>query len=257
MKFSVVTLFPDLIEAYFSRGLIGQARTKGHLIIDTLNPRQFTEDAHHTVDDRAFGGSDGMVMKAEPLVKSVQHLRDQGIKRVAVLSPQGKIWNQTMAREWAAEEIPTALICGRYAGLDHRFVVTHADIEISIGDFILNGGEIVACAVIESVARLHPQVLGNQVSAAKDSFSEGRLECPQFTRPREVLGLPVPAPLLSGHHAQIEEFEHAVSEVRTRILRPDLLASVDPRCVHLILKLSDDEIRALGLSRHALEELLK
>lgn len=225
-----------------------------------MNPRQFTSDAHHTVDDRVFGGGDGMVMKVEPLAKAVEELRQAGrAERVVVLTPQGRVWDQGVAREWAADRKSTVLICGRYAGIDHRFTVKYADHEISLGDFILNGGEIAACAVIESVARLLPDVLGNKVSAEKDSFSEGLLECPQFTRPREVEGMPVPSPLLSGHHEKIREFEGVVSLLRTLLLRPDLVAApvkdLDKK-VKLVSSLPDAEIHALGLTREDLEGLL-
>jgi tRNA (guanine37-N1)-methyltransferase len=261
MKFSVVTLFPQIVESFLNEGLVAQARSKRLVDVATLNPRQFTDDVHQTVDDRAFGGSDGMVMKVEPLKRAVEHLRAEAATaapRVVVLTPQGRLWNQADAEAWAKEGRDTILICGRYAGIDNRFVVEYADDEISIGDFILNGGEIAALAVIESVARLVPGVLGNSASAVRDSFSQGvLLECPQFTRPREVEGLPVPAPLLSGHHAKIAEFEHAVSMVRTALFRPDLLSGDEDLSKHLRLLegLSDLELRSLSLTRASLKEL--
>lgn len=258
MKFSVVTLFPDLVESVVSHGLVGQAREKHGLKIETVNPRRYTSDAHHTVDDRAFGGGDGMVMKVEPLAKAIDELREQGPLRVVVLSPQGRAWNQSLAREWANEGKHTVLVCGRYAGIDNRFTVKYADEEISLGDFVLNGGEVAACALIETVARLLPNVLSNEVSALKDSFSEGLLECPQFTRPRDAGGLPVPAPLLSGNHALVREFENTVSVLRTLILRPDLVdAPADlVKKVEMISALEDSELLALGISREDLRELL-
>jgi tRNA (guanine37-N1)-methyltransferase len=256
LKFSVVTLFPEMIESAVAHGLTGQALQKGVLEVETVNPRKYAADAHHTVDDRAFGGGDGMVMKVEPLAKAVEEI---GAARVVVLSPQGRAWNQALAREWAGDRKATVLVCGRYAGIDHRFTVKYADEEISLGDFILNGGELAACAIIESVARLLPQVLGNDVSALKDSFSDGLLECPQFTRPRDAAGLPVPAPLLSGNHAQIREFESAVAWLRTMILRPDLVTE-PPRDlekkIKLVSALEDSELHALGLSRGDLNGLL-
>lgn len=259
MKFTVISLFPDLIESVVSHGLIGQARERGGLHVATVNPRQYTSDAHHTVDDRAFGGGDGMVMKVEPLAKAVNELRATGAARVVVLTPQGRTWNQAMAREWAAAGTHTVLICGRYAGIDHRFTVKYADEEISLGDFILNGGEVAACAVIESVARLLPQVLGNEMSVIKDSFTDGLLECPQYTRPRDVEGMPVPSPLLSGHHEKIREFESTVGLLRTMLLRPDLIMAPPTdleRKVKLVSSLPDAEIHALGFSRSDLEGLL-
>jgi len=235
MKFTVISLFPKLIESYFSEGLVSSACAKGLLSVDTLNPRTFTSDVHGTVDDRAFGGGDGMVMKAEPLAAAVDSLGDA---RVVVLSPQGRVWNQEIAREYADQGGHVALVCGRYAGIDQRFIAEYADDEISIGDFVLNGGELAALTVIESTARLIPGVLGNRESAEKDSFSDGLLEAPQFTRPREWKGRPVPAPLLSGNHAEIEVFKRAVSLLRTLKLRPDLVE-----------KLSPEELNSLGIKK--------
>jgi tRNA (guanine37-N1)-methyltransferase len=256
LKFTVVTLFPALIEGFQSEGLIAQARAKGLVKIDCLNPRDFAEDVHRTVDDRAFGGGDGMVMKVEPLVRTLAEI--EGPKRVVVLSPQGRHWTQAQAEDWAARSESVVLVCGRYAGIDHRFTAKYADEEISLGDFILNGGELAACTVMESVIRLLPGVLGNAASAIKDSFTAGRLlECPQFTRPREVEGLPVPAPLLSGHHQRVAEFEAAVSLVRTALLRPDLLPeAVDiSEALKAVLQLSAEELLSLGLSRESVEAL--
>jgi tRNA (guanine37-N1)-methyltransferase len=258
VKFTVITLFPQLIEHFREEGLLGHALSKKLVEIHTVNPRHFTEDAHHTVDDRVFGGGDGMVMKFEPLAKAVRFAKGEAPARIAVLTPQGCPWKQSRALAWAREEnAHFILVCGRYAGIDQRFVNEFADEEISLGDFILNGGEIAACAVIESVARLLPGALGNHVSAHQDSFSEGLLECPQFTRPREVEGLNVPAVLLSGDHKKVAEFERAVSVVRTRVLRPDL--SVDAgelkKSLSLVGALKDEELRALGLTREALSAL--
>lgn len=232
MKFTVITLFPNLIEGFLAEGLLAQAREKALLSVETLNPRRFTQDVHGTVDDRAFGGGDGMVMKPEPLAAAVEHIRASQVQaeraRVVVLSPQGRKWNQSLARQYAEQGGAVILVSGRYAGIDQRFVAEYADDEISLGDFVLNGGELAALAVIESVARLIPGVLGNRESAEKDSFSQGLLEAPQYTRPREWKGHTVPAPLLSGHHAEIEAFKETVSWLRTRKLRPDLLVALTP-----------------------------
>lgn len=254
MRFTVITLFPQLIEHFVDEGLLGQAQKNGLVDIRTVNPRHFTEDAHHTVDDRAFGGGDGMVMKYEPLAKSVRFAIGDQPAHVAVMSPQGMPWKQSRAKEWAGQNTNYVLVCGRYAGIDQRFVNEFADEEISIGDFVLNGGEIAACAVIESVTRLIPGSLGNKVSAHKDSFSEGLLECPQFTRPREVEGQGVPAALLSGDHKKIEEFERAVSVVRTSVLRPDLPVEREElkKSLSLVSKLTDVDLTALGLTRESL-----
>ena len=257
MKFSVITLFPALVEEYCRHGLLGAAKTDSRIQISVINPRQFTSDVHQTVDDRAFGGGDGMVMKPEPLSAAIQNARSTGPAHVVVLSPQGKPWNQAKAMQWSKEGGHYVLVCGRYAGIDHRLVVKEADEEISIGDFVLNGGELAALAIIESVTRLRPGVLGNAVSAEKDSFTEGVLECPQFTRPREWEGMNVPEPLLSGHHARIEAFVRGVSHLTTALRRPDL--KVDMAAIRAVIPelmaLSENELRALGLSREDLQKV--
>jgi tRNA (guanine37-N1)-methyltransferase len=251
MKFTVVTLFPNLIHGFTAEGLVGQAVKRGAIEVRTVNPRQFTSDVHHTVDDKAFGGGDGMVMKVEPLKSAIDQLRAAGPCRVFVLTPQGRRFDQAMARDFAAGPEPIVLICGRYAGIDQR-VSAYADGEISIGDYILNGGEIAACAIIESSARLRPGVLGNSVSCERDSFSDGALECPQFTRPREFDGMRVPEVLTSGHHENVRRFEQTVSRVRTWLLRPDLGRASENDLAEL-RKLEDAELKALGLTRTQLE----
>ncbi len=255
MNFTVVTLFQDLIESFAACGLIGQAVSRGHLSISALNPRQFTTDIHQTVDDRVFGGGDGMVMKVEPLVAAVESLRAAGPCRVVVLSPQGVVWNQALARDYSLCKERVVLVCGRYGGIDHRFTAAYADQEVSIGDYVLNGGELAACVMIESVARLLPGVLGNQLSNVRDSFTTPLLEAPQFTRPQEILGMRVPAPLLTGHHANIEKFERTVARVRTALLRPDLLPRqhIAPVELQLLLQLTETELKALGIRRSQLE----
>jgi len=249
VKFTAVTLFPQLIEHYCGGGLLGQAREKGLVRIECFYPREFTSDVHHTVDDKAFGGGDGMVMKPEPLAAAIEKLRLDGPVQVVVLTPQGKPWSQAAAAGMAKQGGHVALVCGRYAGIDQRFSETYADEEISLGDFVLNGGELAALSVIESVTRLLPGALGNSVSAEKDSFSEGLLEAPQFTRPREWNGLPVPAPLLSGNHAEIAAFLKAVATVRTAVLRPDLRPAGLAAACEIVSALGDSELEALGLTR--------
>lgn len=259
MKFTAVTLFPELISDYCGAGLLGAACERGLVKVATLNPRQFTSDVHHTVDDKAFGGGDGMVMKPEPLAAAVTELRAAGEVWVAVLSPQGRVWNQELAKEWAGRGGHVALVCGRYAGIDQRFIEECADDEISLGDFVLNGGELAALAVIESVVRLLPGALGNAVSAEFDSFSHGLLEAPQFTRPREWEGRPVPAPLLSGNHSGIARFLKAVALVRTALLRPDLSRAPKTELqtsAREVERLSDAELASLGLTRGDLKPLI-
>jgi tRNA (guanine37-N1)-methyltransferase len=249
MRFSVITLFPDLIEGFCSQGLLASAREKNLVKIECVNPRTFTSDVHGTVDDRAFGGGDGMVMKPEPLAAAVESI-EQPVK-VVVLSPQGRVWDQAAASEWAQTKGHVALVCGRYAGIDQRFIEKYADEEISIGNFVLNGGELAALTLIESVSRLLPGALGNSVSCEKDSFSGGRLEAPQFTRPREWGGLPVPSPLLSGNHAGIEKFVNAAGLVQTALRRADWVKPSDElsSAVQLLLALTDLELSSLGFNR--------
>lgn len=259
MKFTVVTLFPELVENFCREGLLSSAIKKGVVSFATVNPRAFTMDIHHTVDDRAFGGSDGMVMKPEPLAAAVESVLAQGSSaKVVVLSPQGRRWNQSLAREWAASKQDVILVSGRYAGIDQRFNDEYADDEISIGDFVLNGGEVAALAIMESVARLLPGVLGNAASMVHDSFTEPRLEAPQFTRPREWRGRGVPEILLSGDHAQIDQTLKAVSVIRTALLRPDLLdlPMTDLQAsARFLLTLSDGDLKAFGFSRSDVELL--
>lgn len=223
MKFQVITLFPKMIEDQFTEGVVGQARAKGLIEIQCINPRTFTDDVHHTVDDRPFGGGDGMIMMAEPLKKSLDSIQSfKGKKnRVIYLSPQGKPFSDSRAKALSREGA-VVLLCGRYGGLDQRFINEYVDEEISIGDYVLSGGELAACVVIDAVARHIPQVLGHGASASDDSFSEGFLEHPNFTRPREWLNLGVPEVLFSGHHSQISKWKKMVGQLVTLKKRPDL-----------------------------------
>lgn len=231
MRFAVITIMPELVTSAFQDGLIGQAIKNGLLHLETLNPRKFSEGAHHSVDDRVFGGSDGMLMQAEPLAKAVEELR-QKFKKVKVvhLSPRGRVFNDKIATEFSSEfaEIPDAalvLVASRYAGVDQRFIDTFCDDEVSIGDYVLSGGELPACVLIDAIARKVPGVLGNTESADSDSFSEGLLECAQYTRPREWRGLEIPAVLLCGDPKLIEDWRYLDSLNATARRRPDLLNS--------------------------------
>ncbi len=205
-------------------GVLGQAQKKSLIEIHTLNPREFTKDVHKTVDDRPFGGGDGMVMMFEPLKQAYESLQSKGARGPLIyLSPQGALWNDQKARALASSsDRSITLLCGRYAGIDQRFIEEYVDEEISIGDYILSGGELAALCVIDSVARFLPGVLGNQVSPYQESLANGLLECPQLTRPRDLPGFQVPEVLTGGNHALIEEFRFDVSLVRTYFLRPDL-----------------------------------
>ncbi len=220
LHIDVITLFPEMIENAASFGVLGQGLKEGHLKISAHTPRDFSSDRHRTVDDRPFGGGDGMVLLAETLEKTILSVKHNS-SRVIYLSPQGKILTDKKARELATEE-HLVFICGRYGGIDQRIVNAHVDEELSIGDYVLSGGELGALVAIDALSRFIPGVLGHEESANKDSFAEGLLEQPHFTKPREFSGKEVPAVLLSGHHLRIEEWKKKVSALVTLQKRPDL-----------------------------------
>ena len=217
-QFILVTLFPELFEPFVTTSLIGKAVEKDLLQFRFVNVRDFTTDRHRTVDDTPYGGGPGMVMMAEPVLRSMSQLPDC---HKVFMSPQGKPFTQSTARRFARMEKPLLLFCGRYEGLDER-VVERFDEQISIGDFVLNGGEVAAMAVIESVCRLIPGVIGKMDSTVEESFSNGLLEYPQYTRPEVIDGKRVPDVLLSGNHGRIAEWRHGQSLLRTHLIRPDL-----------------------------------
>jgi tRNA (guanine37-N1)-methyltransferase len=225
VRINVVTIFPETMDAIFATGMLSVARRKGKVEFRTVSPREFTADAHRSVDDDPFGGGAGMVMMAPPLVEAVESLQARSGSPVILMSPAGRPFDQAGAHRLAAEEELT-FICGRYKGVDERVRALVVSEEISIGDFVLSGGEIAAAAVIEAVVRLKTEVLGNEESAATDSFApgrEGRLDCAWYTRPAEYRGLKVPEVLMSGHHAEIEKWRRQSSLERTRRHRPDLI----------------------------------
>lgn len=220
LKFNVIGIFNGLIENYFTQGVVGKAVQSKRVHINYINLRDFTKDLHQSVDDKPFGGSDGMLMSCEPLTESVKTCLPS---KLVYLSPRGKKFNSDMAQKWAASEEDITLVCGRYAGLDERFINKFIDEEISIGDYVLSGGELAAMVIIDSVSRFIPGVLGHKQSASHDSFSELLIEAPQFTRPQETLNLKVPEVLTSGHHKNIENFKKQLSILTTLKFRPDLI----------------------------------
>lgn len=224
MLFSVLTIFPEFLHSPLCEGIIRKAQNEGKIRIEIRNIREFTLDRHATTDDRPYGGGEGMVMKPEPLAAAVQrvHMDHPGNKRVILLSPQGTMYNHSVA-ERLSREPHLVLVCGRYEGVDERFRSNYVEEEISIGDFILTGGELAAMVVIDSVTRLIPGVLGCSDSANKDSLSRNLLKHPQFTRPRTFENLEVPADLLSGDHKRIDQFRFLASVRRTLQRRPDLI----------------------------------
>jgi tRNA (guanine37-N1)-methyltransferase len=227
MRFEIITLFPELFEAT-RLGLLGRAQDTGKLEVRTINPREFTTDRHRTVDDAPYGGGSGMVLMAPPFAAALQHLDDaragRGSHKV-LLTPQGQRFSQAHAVRFSALETLT-LVCGRYEGFDER-VRDLVDEEVSLGDFVLLGGEVAALAILEAAARLMPGVLGNERSASEESHAKGLLEYPQFTRPEVFEGRRVPEVLLSGNHAAIARWRTRESLRRTLQRRPDLLRNAD------------------------------
>jgi tRNA (guanine37-N1)-methyltransferase len=223
MQILVLTLFPGMFDALWSHGMIRKAIEQGNITASALDIRPFAGDRHHVTDDRPYGGGSGMVMKPEPLAAAIQAAQERlPAARTVLMTPQGRVFTQTVAREMAA--LPgLILVCGRYEGVDDRLCAERIADEVSIGDYVLTGGEIAAMAVIDAVTRLIPGVLGGADSAACDSFSNGLLEHAHYTRPSVFEGAAVPAVLLSGHHRNIERWRRESSLLRTFVNRPELL----------------------------------
>lgn len=227
MIFDILTIFPGLLNSPLEESIIKRAREQNKISINITNIRDFANDKHAMTDDRPFGGGEGMVMKAEPLKAALESCtRNDTRGRVVLLSPQGRSYNHEVALELASRP-RLCLICGRYEGVDERFIERYVDDEISIGDYILTGGELAAMVIIDSVTRLLPGVLGCEESATRDTFSRNLLKHPQYTRPRVFEDVAVPEILLSGDHAEIEAFRFLSSIRRTMERRPELLANVD------------------------------
>ncbi|MEN8140141.1 MAG: tRNA (guanosine(37)-N1)-methyltransferase TrmD [Thermodesulfobacteriota bacterium] len=226
MRFDVLTIFPSLLDSPLDEGILRRARQQGQIEVAITNIRDFASDRQSMTDDRPFGGGAGMVMKPEPLAAAVQAVRQAEGSRVVLLSPQGSSFNQAKAEELSSLS-QLVLVCGRYEGLDQRFVDHYVDEEISIGDFILTGGELPAMLIIDAVTRLLPGVLGCAESVSDDSFSRGGLKYPQYTRPREFEGEEVPEVLLSGDHGRIERWRWLAAMAQTRRKRPDLFARLE------------------------------
>ncbi|HPQ29584.1 MAG TPA: tRNA (guanosine(37)-N1)-methyltransferase TrmD [Desulfobacteraceae bacterium] len=222
MKFEVLTIFPDMFSPYLREGVFGRAVNNGIVDIRIINIRDFARDTHKTTDDRPYGGGDGMVMKPEPICRALESIERGKRSQVIFLSPQGRTFDQTTAWELAGWE-QLILICGRYEGVDERIKLSCIDREISIGDYVLSGGELGAMVIMDSVSRLIPGVLGGENSNLEDSFEEGLLEYPQYTRPRTFKGQEVPAVLFSGNHEKIRVWRRTESLKKTLEKRPDLL----------------------------------
>jgi tRNA (guanine37-N1)-methyltransferase len=227
MKVEIITIFPGMFDGLLRFGMIRQAQLKGLLSVSLVDLRDFTEDRHRTVDDRPYGGAEGMVLKPEPLFRAVEHLRrqDPAPGPVILLSPQGRRFDQEKAKELSLNA-RLILICGRYEGVDQRVVEHLADEEISIGDFVISGGEVAAAVIVEAASRLIPGVLGEGQSALSESFMEGLLDYPQYTRPADFRGWTVPDVLLSGNHTEIQRWREEKALELTRQRRPDLLRAL-------------------------------
>jgi tRNA (guanine37-N1)-methyltransferase len=223
IRFDVLSIFPEMLQSPLEFSLLKKAREKGLIEVGLHNIRDWAQDKHRMTDDAPYGGGCGMVMKVEPVARAVAAVKQAGeASLVVLLTPQGEIFNQTIATELARQK-QIILICGRYEGFDERIREHLADREISLGDYILTGGELSALVVIDATARLIPGVLGNDASASGESFSQGLLEYPQYTRPAEYSGWPVPEVLLSGNHARIERWQRIEALRRTWRRRPELL----------------------------------
>ena len=228
MRIDILTLFPEMLAGPFDHSIIGRARDAGVLEIAVHNPRDYTEDKHHVVDDYAYGGGPGMVMKPEPIFECVEAVQAMAEPpgRVVLLTPQGRLLNHDVVEELAREP-RLIVICGHYEGLDERVREFLVDDEISVGDYVLSGGEPAAIVLVDTVARHQPGVLGSEASLEEESQAQGLLEYPQYTRPAVFRDMPVPEILLSGHHAEIAKWRRRHSILRTARRRPDLLAKAD------------------------------
>jgi tRNA (guanine37-N1)-methyltransferase len=230
LRFDIITIFPDFFRETFDYGIVRRARAAGLIETRAHDLRRWTRDKHRQVDDRPFGGGDGMILKPEPIFEAVEELTErggvsgnyrQGV-RVILLSPQGRPFTQSLAEELAASS-QLVLICGRYEGVDERVAEALVTDEISIGDYVLSGGEPAALVVVDAVARLVPGALGSETSIVHESFSEGLLDYPHYTRPVDFRGMKVPEVLLSGHHAEIARWRERRALEKTERNRPDLL----------------------------------
>ena len=237
MRIDVLTIFPEFFGQVFDFGIIRRAKLAGIVEIYVHDIREFATDKHRMVDDRPFGGGDGMVMKPEPIFAAIESVLGTSEKgsyspgtRVVLLSPQGKPLTQQIASDLAENAVRVVMICGRYEGVDERVNDALVTDEISIGDYVLSGGEPAALVLADGMVRLLPEALGSETSAVNDSFADGMLDCPHYTRPAEFRGMKVPEVLLNGNHAEIEKWRSEKALEKTRAVRPDLLKGVKGEC---------------------------
>ncbi|MBO7238751.1 MAG: tRNA (guanosine(37)-N1)-methyltransferase TrmD [Elusimicrobiaceae bacterium] len=222
LKVDVVSAFPDMLTVPLGQSIVGRAQKAGVLKLAVTNPRDFTDDKHHTLDDRPYGGGPGMLMKAEPLYRAIKKLRKKN-SVVILTSPRGQTFSQTLAKKLAKKK-HLIFVCGHYEGIDER-VYPEMDLEVSLGDFILTGGELAAAVMIDAITRLVPGTFKKEDVTVSESFEEGLLEAPQYTRPEVWRGKKVPQILLSGHHKQMQEWKHEQALKLTKKYRPDLLTT--------------------------------
>jgi tRNA (guanine37-N1)-methyltransferase len=244
MDISVITVFPEMFEAYLGESLMGRARERGIIRVEVLNLRDFTADKHRTVDDAPYGGGPGMVMKAEPVEAAVESVKARGRDtRAIMVTPQGRVFDQGAAEELSLERRRLLFICGRYEGIDDRVREALVDDEISIGDYVLTGGELPALVIIDAVVRLLPGVVGDEGSLSEESFSWGILDYPHYTRPPEWRGMKVPDVLLSGNHGEVSRWRRKEALRRTLRRRPDLLdrAGISEEDRGLISEIEEEE----------------
>lgn len=244
MHMAVLSILPDVFNAYFEHGIVRRAIACGALTVDVVNPRDFAHDRHRTVDDTPYGGGPGMVMKPEPLEEAIEHIKSDGIPTLTIMpTPQGEAFDQAMAEELSREKRRLLFLCGRYEGIDDRVREVYADREISVGDYVLSGGELAALVIIDAVVRLLPGAVGDDRSLSEESFTWGILDYPHYTRPPEWKGLRVPEVLLSGNHREIVRWRRKEALRRTLRRRPDLLekAPLDEEDMRILESIKEEE----------------
>lgn len=249
MRIDVLTIFPEMVEGPLRASLLGKALEDGRLTVEVTDIRDFASDRHHTTDDAPFGGGPGMVMKCEPIFAAVEGLRDRNsLEHVILMSPRGRRLDQALVRELAGYR-DLVLLCARYEGVDERVSDALVTDEISIGDYVLSGGELPALVVIEAVSRMLPGVIGDWESVTTDSFYEGMLGTPQYTRPAEFRGMEVPAVLREGNHAAIRRWRRKEALRATRMRRPELLTNLSKEDLGLLAEIEREKAETAGPDR--------
>jgi len=236
MRFDIITIFPELFAPFLSHGVLGRGVREGKIEVNLVNLREFGEGVHRSVDDRPYGGGAGMVMMPIPLHKTLLSIEKEEPYSVVFLTPSGRLFEQNLAKE-LMQKRQLIIVCGRYEGIDERVIRLWGDLELSIGDYVLSGGEVAALVVLEVIGRMLPGVLGDEYSVQEESFSQGLLEYPHYTRPRVFQGMEVPQVLLSGNHKEIAQWRRKMAIERTKERRPDLLSKAT---------LSPDELSRLN-----------